>query len=66
MPKTPERETETLDIRVVEHAIRRGNLTREDYEAHLASLPDETEESEPSVIPFTAPYAQRLAREKKG
>ncbi len=52
-----------FDTRVMEHALRRGKITREEIATHLAELPDEAGEGQESVVPFTTPYADRLERE---
>lgn len=37
------------DKRLVERFIKRGEVTRADYQAHLQALPDVTQKSEPLV-----------------
>jgi hypothetical protein len=36
-----------LDRRLAERLIRKGELTQEEWDAHLATLPDAEEKSEP-------------------
>jgi len=56
-----------FDIRVVERNIARGKVTREQYEAYLASLPDDEENGAPTETPFVhkLPDADDLAADKK-
>ncbi len=48
-----------FDVRTIEHKLRRGDVTKADYQAYLASLPDESEEAAESETRFTATYAAR-------
>lgn len=41
-----------LDIRTVDRYITRGKITREQYEAHLESLPDDADLAETSGTHF--------------
>ena len=36
-----------FDKRLVSRSVKRGEITRQDYEAYLASLPDAKDKSEP-------------------
>lgn len=36
-----------IDRRIVERLVKKGQLTDKDYERHLKSLPDLTDEAEP-------------------
>jgi len=36
-----------FDVRTIERNIKKGNITRKDYEKHLKSLPDTTEKVAP-------------------
>ena len=36
-----------FDVRTIERNIKKGNLTRKDYEKHLKSLPDLTDKVAP-------------------
>jgi len=37
----------TYDVRTIERNIKKGNITRKDYEKYLKSLPDVTEKVAP-------------------
>jgi len=37
----------TYDVRTIERNIKKGNITRKDYEKHLKALPDTTEKVAP-------------------
>ena len=37
----------TFDVRTIERNIKKGNITRKDYEKHLKSLPDTTDKVAP-------------------
>jgi len=37
----------TFDVRTIERNIKKGNITRKDYEKHLKALPDTTEKVAP-------------------
>ncbi len=37
----------TYDVRTIERNIKKGNLTRKDYDKHLKSLPDVAEKVAP-------------------
>ncbi len=56
----PEIDQELLDIRVVEFNIRRGHLSREDYQTWLDGLEASDEHGEPTTTVFATPYADRL------
>jgi hypothetical protein len=43
---------QNLDRRVAERLIKRGVLTREEWEKHLAELPDLSEQAEPVATRF--------------
>ena len=49
---TPYTAESLFDARVVDRHIAEGRTTREAYEAHLASLPDESAEGVPSELRF--------------
>ena len=51
-----------FDARVVRHHIRRGTVTKEQYQAHLDSLEDEAEHGQEMVTRFTSPYEDRNYR----
>ncbi len=51
-----------LDTRVLPHAVRRGSVSFDEVKAHLAGLPDESEEVVESAVRFSTPYADRVAR----
>ncbi len=53
MPKSID--VSLFDVRVVERHISEGRVTRKDYQNHLASLADETEEGEETETRMTAP-----------
>lgn len=48
---TPDRD-QLFDIRVVERNITRGKVTREEYEAFLAEIPDAADHQEISATNF--------------
>ena len=50
------------DVRVIESRIRRGQVTAEQYRAHLAALPDEAEHSEPVRLSFVSTFSDRRSR----
>ena len=50
-----------FDVRVLQHRLRRGDITREQYDAFLAQLPDESAEGVETETRFAAPFAQRGA-----
>lgn len=39
-----------FDKRLVSRSVKRGEITRQDYERHLASLPDAQDKSEPLSV----------------
>lgn len=45
-----------FDIRTIEHQIRRGVVTRKEYNAYLAELPDDSEEGVESDVKYTESY----------
>ena len=54
-----EKNIEQFDVRVVEHHIRRGLLTRDDYEAYLKTLTDEGTEGVETATRFVNPFWER-------
>lgn len=44
--------SEKYDIRTVERKIKTGEITEEEYQAYLASLPDESENAEEMEAKF--------------
>lgn len=52
-----------FDVRVIEHAMRRNQLTRAEYEQYLASLPDDAEEGEEIETVFAETYGRNSAEE---
>ena len=52
-----------FDTRVVEHHIRRNDLTLEALQKHLDSLKDEGDEGEPTETQFANHWESRAARE---
>lgn len=48
-----------FDVRFVEHNIRRGLITRKQYQQHLDSLQDNAEEGTQCETVFATPYADR-------
>jgi hypothetical protein len=50
--------TRLFDVRAVERNIRKGLITRKDYEKHLKTLPDVTDKIAPKDAPFTAPASR--------
>jgi len=47
------KELRAFDIRTVERSIRRGSVTRKDYNAYLKSLPDAADKVAPHEAPET-------------
>ena len=47
------------DVRFVEHNIRRGVITRQQYKEHLDSLEDDSERGTDCETVFATPYADR-------
>lgn len=47
------------DVRTLKHRLRRNEITLAEYEAHLAELPDDSEELEETEVTFTASFAER-------
>ncbi|HMV68573.1 MAG TPA: hypothetical protein PKA64_17110 [Myxococcota bacterium] len=54
-----------FDVRVIEHAIRRGTLTRAEVDAELATLDDEAEFAVESSVRFHAGVADRGSRGRR-
>lgn len=52
-----------FDVRVVSHALRRGQVDHASYRKHLEALPDESDELEESEVAFATPYADRMKRQ---
>ena len=53
---------EKFDNRTIEHHIRRGVVTRDEYNAYLASLPDDAEDGVESDTRFTDSYARNNSK----
>lgn len=47
------KELRAFDIRTVERSIRRGTVTRKDYDKYLKSLPDVSDKVAPHEAPET-------------
>ena len=47
------------DVRFVEHNIRRGLITRQQYQQYLDSLEDDAEHGADCETVFATPYADR-------
>lgn len=58
MSKTTNDES-LFDVRVLDHRLRRGDISREQYEAFLAKLPDDADAGTGTETVFTTPYAER-------
>ncbi len=54
-----------FDTRSLKHRLRRKEISPEEYEAHLAALPDDSEELEETVVQFTSPYEDRHYTQKE-
>ena len=52
-----------FDVRIIEHAIRRGQMTFKEVDDHLADLPDEADEAAEMETTFQAIYARRRRHE---
>jgi hypothetical protein len=50
------------DVRLIEQRIRRGTVSADEYAKHLAALPDEAAEAEPSKVHFVPSYADRYGK----
>lgn len=48
-----------FDVRATKHRLRRAEMTRQEVEAHLASLPDEAAEAEPTRTEFVATWDKK-------
>ena len=48
-----------LDVRVLEFHLRRGTLTREEYDKVLSGLPDEADEAVETQVRFAANFEAR-------
>jgi|JI8StandDraft_1071087.scaffolds.fasta_scaffold839040_1 hypothetical protein len=48
-----------FDARVIDHAIRRGSLTRQEVNTFLAELPDEAEHGVESNVKFISSFADK-------
>lgn len=46
------KESRKFDIRTIDRLVREGIVSDEEYENHLASLPDSTEKSQPVESEF--------------
>jgi hypothetical protein len=53
------RDLRLFDLRTVERNMKRGLVSRKDYERFLKSLPDAAEKIAPTEEPETAPPAAR-------
>ncbi len=47
------------DVRAQKHRVRRGEMSRQEIDAHLASLPDDAAESEPTRTEFVATWDKK-------
>jgi|JI10StandDraft_1071094.scaffolds.fasta_scaffold4669302_1 hypothetical protein len=54
-----------FDVRVIEHAIRRRSLTRDEVNAHLAALEDDAEHAVESHVRFHSSFSDRPARGRR-
>ncbi len=54
-----------FDVRIIEHSIRRGQMTFKDFDDHLADLPDEAEEATEMETTFQATFAKRRKSESR-
>lgn len=48
-----------FDARVINHNLRRGELTQTELDAHLKSLPDDAEHAEATTTEYVATWANR-------
>lgn len=48
-----------FDLRTLKHRLRRNEITLAEYEAHIAELPDDSEEFVETEVQFTASFAER-------
>ena len=48
-----------FDIRVLEHRLRRGVITKAEYDKYLASLPDDAVNASETATRFSDGFAQR-------
>jgi len=48
-----------FDVRVIEHHLRRGTITQEQYQAFLDDLPDEVDEGDETETRFSPTWAER-------
>ncbi|MCB9745912.1 MAG: hypothetical protein H6740_25280 [Alphaproteobacteria bacterium] len=55
-----------FDVRVVEKNIARGRITREQHEAFLESLPDDSKLSSKSAASMAEVYNARISRQSDG
>lgn len=51
-----------FDVRLLKYRYRRSELTTKDVEKHLASLPDEAAEAQPTSTTFAAVFEERNYR----
>lgn len=51
-----------FDVRLLKYRYRRSELTTKDVEKHLASLPDEATEAQPTSTTFAAVFEERNYR----
>lgn len=56
---TKQTDENVFDVRVLEHRLRRGEITREEYDKHLAKLPDDADEGAETETRFGTPYWDR-------
>lgn len=54
-----EQDDRLFDVRVLEHRMRRGVISREEYDKYLAKLVDEADEGIPTATRFNDAYWQR-------
>jgi|JI10StandDraft_1071094.scaffolds.fasta_scaffold1690726_2 hypothetical protein len=55
-----------FDVRIQEHQIRRGAVTRAELNAHLDSLPDDADQAVESHVRFVPTWASRHGHRRRG
>ena len=56
------REEMKFDVRTLKFRLRRNEISLEELQKHLDSLPDEAEEAEPTTTQFVATFESRNYR----
>lgn len=53
-----------FDVRVIDHAIRRGSITRAEVAAHREGLQDDAEHAVESTVKFSSHIAEKSPRRR--